>query len=60
MLLRNQKAHIHKVLQIPEKLLQTQGHPKLQKKFKAAVIHTTLSGTPGGGNERFLGGGPRR
>lgn len=22
--------------------------------------HTTLSGTPGGGKERFLGGGPRR
>lgn len=28
--------------------------------WKLCYRHTTLSGTPGGGNGRFLGGGPRR
>lgn len=27
-------------------------------KCKVAQVHTTLSGTPGGGNVRFFGGGP--
>ena len=30
------------------------------KKNAKQYVHTTLSGTPGGGNERFLGGGERR